>query len=64
MVGESKSWDSQEATHLDSTQDCGTKRTIFGTTDGTAIARLDRLNKAVPAIPYEFRGGGNVFHCL
>lgn len=51
MVGSDACGNPQKAIGRDSAPHGGSGQTNFGTSDGSAIAQLVRLNKAVPAIP-------------
>lgn len=67
MVGADACGSSEEAFGSDSTQDSWSRKTVYGASAGFTALQLRQLvwlNKAVPVVPHEFRGGGNVFDRL
>lgn len=67
VVGASSGRHAQEAIDRYSAQDCRSGEAVFGPSARPPAPWVERflwLNKAVPVVPDEFRGGGNVFDCL
>lgn len=67
VVGASSGRHAQEAIDCDSAKDCRSGAAVFRPSARPPAPWLKSflwLNKAVPVVPDEFRGGGNVFDRL